>query len=117
MEHDAVCRHLGRMTPEEVASVRERGGFSQAEFAKLTRLGEATISRWERGALIQNAANDQLLYLLQFPHNVAALRERRQQPIGEIAGHGTFRKIQLGNSLIEEAHAFQLRSTAGALAH
>lgn len=76
-QHDAVCRHLEVMTPSEVRTVRQQcGGMSRTEFARITRLGEATIGRWERGELIQNAAYDQFLYLLQYPENVERLRER-----------------------------------------
>ncbi len=75
--HEAVCRHLGVMTPREVRDIRRQsGGLSRAEFARITRLGEATIGRWERGELIQNAAYDQLLYLLTFPENLVRIRER-----------------------------------------
>ena len=77
IQHEAVCRHLGVMTPDEVQAVRRKSGSpSRSEFARITRLGEATIGRWERGELIQNAANDQLLYLLTFPENVVRLRDR-----------------------------------------
>jgi DNA-binding transcriptional regulator YiaG len=69
------------MTPAEVRAVRQKAGsLSRAEFARITRLGEATIGRWERGELIQNAANDQLLYLLTFPENVVRLRDRIEKP-------------------------------------
>jgi putative zinc finger/helix-turn-helix YgiT family protein len=81
LQHEAVCRHLGVMTPAEVRAVRQKAGsLSRAEFARITRLGEATIGRWERGELIQNAANDQLLYLLTFPENVVRLRDRIEKP-------------------------------------
>ena len=47
-------------------------------------LGIATVSRWERGVLIQNEANDRFLRLLQFPDNVDRLRGERQ-PAGDAA--------------------------------
>jgi putative zinc finger/helix-turn-helix YgiT family protein len=76
---EAVCRHLGVMTSSEVRAIRRKAGaLSRTEFARITRLGEATIGRWERGELIQNAANDQLLYLLTFPENVTRLRNRNR---------------------------------------
>ena len=74
--HDAVCRHLGVMTPREVVAIRTRLGMTRAALSDLTRLGEASLARWEKGLLIQNAANDQLLYLLRFPENVERLRSR-----------------------------------------
>ena len=72
IKHEAVCRHLGVLTPSEVMAIR--GSISRAEFAALTGLGEATIGRWERGALVQSRANDLLLRLLQDPRNVQAAR-------------------------------------------
>jgi putative zinc finger/helix-turn-helix YgiT family protein len=79
--HDAVCNALGVLAPREVRAIRELGGLSQAEFASLSGLGKASLGRWERGALIQNEANDNLLRLLGFPENVARLRSIREPKI------------------------------------
>ena len=73
--HEAVCRHLGVQTPAEIEALRKKYSLSRAEFARLTKLGEATIARWERGALIQNTANDRYLYLLRWPENFERLRD------------------------------------------
>ena len=73
-QHEAVCRHFGLMTPAEIRQLRERHELSRAEFADLTGLGEATIARWERGALIQNVGNDRFLRLLGREENVGLLR-------------------------------------------
>ncbi|WP_083917811.1 type II TA system antitoxin MqsA family protein [Uliginosibacterium gangwonense] len=78
LKHDAVCRHLGVMTPNEVRSVREHYGLSQGEFSELSKIGKASLARWESGVLIQNQANDNLLFLLTFCDNVTRLRERRR---------------------------------------
>lgn len=73
---EAVCHYLGRLTPREVRGVRDRHGLSQAEFSRITGLGEASLSRWETGAGIQNAACDRLLRLLQADaRNLARLRQ------------------------------------------
>jgi len=75
IRHRAICRALDLLTPEEIVALREGLGLSQAEFAKLTRIGEATISRWERGRLLQNKAMDHYLRLLAAnPENVRILR-------------------------------------------
>lgn len=76
LRHEAVCRHLGRLTPGQIKELRARYGFSRADLARLTGLGEATIARWERGELIQNASNDSLLWLLHHQENVDRLRMR-----------------------------------------
>jgi HTH-type transcriptional regulator/antitoxin MqsA len=72
----AICRALGLLTPEEICSIRERLKRSQADFAKLTGIGEATISRWERGRLLQSTAMDRYLRLLATnPENITTLQE------------------------------------------
>lgn len=76
LSHEAVCRHLGRLTPQQIKAMREKYGFSRADLERLTGLGEASIARWERGELIQNAGIDSLLWLLQYRENVDLLRMR-----------------------------------------
>lgn len=76
IRHLAICRALGLLTPDEIRAIRERLGPSQPQFAKLTGIGEATISRWERGRLLQNKAMDRYLRLLdRNPGNVRILKE------------------------------------------
>lgn len=76
LRHEAVCRHLGRLTPQQIRDLREKYGFSRADLERLTGLGEASIARWERGELIQNAGNDSLLWLLHHQENVDRLKMR-----------------------------------------
>lgn len=118
--HETVCRHRGVMTPSQVRAIRQQsGGMSRAEFARITRLGEATIGRWERGELIQNAAYDQLLYLLTYPDNLIRLQERvdpaTSQPTAASACGAArrFRLIGVTDDLTERAATFLL-NTAGA---
>ena len=80
--HEAVCRHLRLMTPREILAVRKKYEMTRAEFAQLSRVGTASLARWETGILVQNGANDQLLYLLQFEENVALLNHREALSIG-----------------------------------
>lgn len=74
--HEAVCRYLGVLTPAEIISIRELTGLSRAEFCELTRIGIASLKRWETGNLIQNAANDELIFLMAFSENLKCLRDR-----------------------------------------
>ena len=74
--HEEVCKHLGVMTPAKIRALRELHGLTQAQFKEVTKLGEATLSRWERGVVIQNQAYDNYLYLLAFPKNFDRVRER-----------------------------------------
>lgn len=64
VQHAAVCRALGLLSPAEIQAIRERLGPTQTEFARLTGIGEATISRWERGRILPNRAMDRYLRLL-----------------------------------------------------
>jgi transcriptional regulator with XRE-family HTH domain len=61
------------LSPGEIVGLRHRHGLSRAEFAKLTKLGEATLGRWERGTLKPNAAYDMYLRLLSFDENMRRL--------------------------------------------
>lgn len=101
LKHDAVCRHLGVFTPAEIESIRNSIGMSRSKFAQLTKIGEATLGRWERGALVQNASNDQFLYLLTYPDNVVRLLNREnsqkigkpQLTLGSEVAHSKFRSL------------------------
>lgn len=115
IRHDTVCRHLGVLTPRQVLDVRARYNLSRAEFARLTRLGEATLARWENGIKIQNAAYDCYLRLLFFSDNVARLLQpaATSTPISSDrhAGHSTasrFRALSNPESLRDEARHFTL---------
>lgn len=78
--HEAVCRHLDVLTPREIVALRSSYGLSRSEFARITKIGEASLQRWESGQLIQNPGYDQLLYLLRLPSNMDRLRERGVVP-------------------------------------
>src|SRR4051812_18028822 len=53
IRHEAICRALRLLAPAEILAIRERLGLSQEQFAQLTGIGKATISRWECGRLLQ----------------------------------------------------------------
>jgi DNA-binding transcriptional regulator YiaG len=76
--HEAVCRHLGVLTPSEIVAIREERGLTRAEFAELGGFGLASLQRWETGSQIQNASNDRLIFLLQFSANSQRLTRKLQ---------------------------------------
>lgn len=76
LRHAAVCRHLKLLTPAEIIAIRERNGMSQQAFADLSRIGRASLARWESGSIFQNASVDGFLYLLCFSENIERLRQR-----------------------------------------
>lgn len=88
IRHDAVCEHLGVLPPSEIGRIRDTYGLSRPEFARISKLGEATLARWERGALIQNAANDVYLRLLSDPQlfeRVKRWSDEKEKPIPAVA--------------------------------
>jgi putative zinc finger/helix-turn-helix YgiT family protein len=62
---DLYRSKYGLLTAEEIRSLRERFGVTQAELARLLRLGQNTLSRWEAGRNVQTAAMDVLLRVLR----------------------------------------------------
>jgi putative zinc finger/helix-turn-helix YgiT family protein len=71
--HDAICRHLNRLTSSEIRAIRNGYGLSQDQFAQRTGLGSASIQRWESGSSIQQLSSDNLLKLLTYKDNFARL--------------------------------------------
>ena len=68
LRKDALARYRGKyrlLAADEIRSLRERLGLTQAALARLLRLGGNTISRWESGRNIQTAAMDVLLRLIR----------------------------------------------------
>jgi putative zinc finger/helix-turn-helix YgiT family protein len=78
LRHDAICQHLGLMTPSEIIALRKELGLTRAQFAERSRIGEASLARWETGQLIQNAANDNYMYLLKFAENWERVHTRQE---------------------------------------
>ena len=67
----------GLLSAEEIRAIRGRYGLTQADLARLLRLGENTLSRWEAGRNVQTAAMDVLLRMLRdLPGSVKYLRRR-----------------------------------------
>ena len=65
--HEAICRHLGVLTADEIRAIRQQHGMSRAAFARLTGFGEASLARWERMEVVQNTSSDRYLRLLREP--------------------------------------------------
>ncbi|MCY4100579.1 MAG: type II toxin-antitoxin system MqsA family antitoxin [Rhodobacteraceae bacterium] len=76
IKHEAICRHHGVLTPNEIKEIRKKYNYTQEGFAKVTKFGIASLNRWERGASIQSPSTDNLLRLLTIPSNMKILKER-----------------------------------------
>ena len=69
-------RKYGLLSADDIRSIRERFGLTQAELARLLRLGANTISRWEAGRNVQSAAMDMLLRMIRdLPGSLDYLRK------------------------------------------
>ena len=68
--------NYGLLSADEIRSARERFRLTQAELARLLRLGGNTISRWEAGRNVQTAAMDMLLRMIRdLPGSLDYLRK------------------------------------------
>lgn len=69
-------RKYGLLSADEIRSIRERFGLTQAELARLLRLGANTFSRWEAARNVQTAAMDMLLRMIRdLPGSLDYLRK------------------------------------------
>lgn len=55
----------GLLTPAEIKALRKRIGLTQPQLEQLLGAGLKTVTRWEKGTVIQNGATDTLLRLIQ----------------------------------------------------
>jgi len=101
VQHEAICRAVGLLTPSEIKAIRDRFGWSQHYLADLTDFGVATISRWERGRLLQNRSNNKVLQALRdcaafrdYLKGLLASKRRKQEP-GPAGGNGAVHASRL----------------------
>ena len=116
IKHRAVCQHLGVLPPEAIAQIRKKHGLSRAAFAQVTGLGEASLSRWEKGINIQNPANDRYIRLLEDPlvmhhlQELATIEElKSRQPENNVL---QFRSLEVTEKRRKQQADFQLRKAA-----
>ena len=69
-------RRHGMMQPEEIQAVRKKYGLTQGEMSRLLGWGAVTLSRYENGAL-QNEAHEKILRLAMDPRNLLKLIEEK----------------------------------------
>jgi putative zinc finger/helix-turn-helix YgiT family protein len=68
-------RKHGLLSAHDIRAIRERFSLTQADFARLLRLGANTLSRWESGRNVQTQAMDVLLRLVRdLPGSIDYLR-------------------------------------------
>lgn len=86
---DAFRKEIGLLTPEQIRENRERLGKTQKDLAAVLGIAEATLSRWETGAQIQQRVMDRLLRLYFAMPSVREVlsNETRMQALG-VLGQG-----------------------------
>jgi putative zinc finger/helix-turn-helix YgiT family protein len=99
---DALRGAVGLLSPEEIRARREGLRLTQKELAACLHIAEATLSRWETGAQIQQRAMDAFLRVFfESPEarRVLAAREKPADrstrhltpPTGNVTAQGTRR--------------------------
>lgn len=70
------------LQPVEIRMIREKYGLSQVAFARILGFGDKTIARYENGS-IPDAAQNNLIDLIQHPSNFEELLEKNKEKISE----------------------------------
>jgi putative zinc finger/helix-turn-helix YgiT family protein len=66
----------GLLSADEIRAIREQFNLTQADLARLLRMGANTMSRWESGRNVQTAAMDILLRMIRdLPGSIDYLRK------------------------------------------
>ena len=110
LKHEAVCRHLGLLSPGDIRGIRKKCRMSRSTFARLTGLGDASLNRWENGLRIQSRANDRYLRLLAFPdvmRRLEAMAVASSPPRAK-----RFRSLDVTDDVRRESNVFRLRRAA-----
>ena len=90
--------------------------MTRAAFAELTRLGEATLNRWENGSVVQNRANDRYLRILAIPEVMNRLRDlttARHAPFpSNTPNIPKFRSLKVSDRVLRRQDDFELRKAS-----
>ena len=115
IQQAAVCQHLGVLPPKAIVDIRKKHGLSRAAFAEITGLGEASLSRWEKGINIQNPGNDRYIRLLEHPEVMVKLQDIAREKLKSLHSDNNvfpFRSLAESEDLYQQQANFQLRSAS-----
>ena len=115
IKHEAICQHLGVLSPREIRHIRKNCSNTRTSFAEITGLGEASLNRWENGLSIQTHANDRYLRLLEYEDNLRrleAITDSKGSTHSEKSVKDQFRCIDVTEQLMEEKQDFKLDRAA-----
>ncbi|HCD10262.1 MAG TPA: transcriptional regulator [Thermoanaerobacter sp.] len=91
--YDIYRKKHGILLPEEIRNIRESYGLSQRAFAKLLGIGEASIARYETGALPEKSLSNMLM-LLKDPKNMEKLLEKNEDVLSQREKARLIRRIE-----------------------
>lgn len=97
-EREAICKHLGRLTPHQIVAARKSLGQTQVEFAQGAGVSRVSLARWESGAQIPSRVFDARIR--------EYLRECELKRAVQKYGEPKFRTDVMGRR--EAANAFRL---------
>ena len=112
IQQAAVCQHLGVLPPQAIEDIRKKHGLSRAAFAGITGLGEASLSRWEKGINIQNPGNDRYIRLLEHPEVMEKLRDIAHEKSKSLHPDDNvipFQILDVTDDLLQNQENFKLR--------
>jgi HTH-type transcriptional regulator/antitoxin MqsA len=76
---EVIRANEGLLTPADIKALRKRIGLTQPQLELLLGAGLKTVTRWEKGTVIQNGATDTLLRLIRdVPEALTYLLRARQ---------------------------------------
>ncbi len=96
------CRH-DMIQPEEIRQLRKRYGFTQSEMSNLLGWGGATLSRYENGAL-QDEAHGKILHLITDPRNLLNLIEKNPNVVPQHKRKHLIEELKIAE---EESYSFE----------
>lgn len=94
-------RH-GMLQPERIRELRERYALTQHELTELLGWGGATLSRYENGAL-QDDAHETVLRLIQEPNNLLELIEQKPNVLDDKKAKQIMTSLKKASNLSERS--------------
>ncbi|GAB6118606.1 hypothetical protein JCM16816_24280 [Thermoanaerobacter brockii subsp. lactiethylicus] len=91
--YDIYREKHGILSTKEIRNIRENYGLSQRAFAKLLGIGEASIARYETGALPEKSLSNMLM-LLKDPKNMEKLLEKNEDVLSQREKARLIRRIE-----------------------
>lgn len=106
--YDEYRRRNELLSPEDIRRIREKYQLSQVLFSKIAGIGEATLQRYERGAL-PSVANNKLISLARTPQGLLDLLEANRTRISELDYHAIKSRLEKEVDVLDNPESCILR--------